>query len=476
MDRLLKMSGLEIGRMIAKGKLTSREAVDAHIARAERVNPVMNAIVAKRYDEARREADAADAFLRDNGPDECGPYFGVPCTIKECFALKGMPQTSGLVARKGIVAKDDATGVERMRSAGAIPIGVTNVSELCMWMESSNRVYGRTNNIYDPRCIVGGSSGGEGAIVSSGASPFGLGSDVGGSIRMPAFFNGVFGHKPTGGLVPNTGQIPLAEGRHSFYCTTGPICRKAEDLLPLLKILAGPDGVDPECREMEIGEASDVDLSKIRVVSVPENRAVRVQHELFGAQKKAADALTGVCASVRHRHVMNLKYSFPIWACMLSAHDHTPFGVSLGQGKPIPVLWEFLKWTMGQSNHTLPAIGLALAEMIPASTEKFVKMGRELRHELMDIMGNDGVLLYPSYSSPAPRHYQPLFQFNHWIYTAIMNAMGFPSTQVPLGLSKKGLPLGVQVVGAPGNDHVTIAVALELEKIFGGWTPPPKKY
>src|SRR5207237_4871758 len=147
-----------------------------------------------------------------------------------------------------------APTVGGLRAAGAIPLGVTNLSELCMWMESNNRVYGRTGNAYDPRRTAGGSSGGEGAIVGAAGAPFGLGSDIGGSIRMPAFFNGVFGHKPTGGLVPNSGQFPMAHGPALRYLTTGPIARHAEDLMPLLRILAGPDGDDAGCVAMELGD------------------------------------------------------------------------------------------------------------------------------------------------------------------------------------------------------------------------------
>ncbi len=472
MDKLLTQSGTQIAAMIRNGKLSSRQAVQAHVDQAKKINPIINAIVAERYETALAEADQADAFLEENGPDKCPPFHGVPCSIKECFSFTGMPQTSGLVSRKGFIATHDAPAVDRMRKAGCIPIGTTNISELCMWMESRNNVYGTTSNCYDPRCIVGGSSGGEGAIISSGASPFGLGSDVGGSIRMPAFFNGVFGHKPTGGLVPNTGQLPQAENRHSFYCTTGPLSRKAEDLLPLLKIMAGPDGKDPQCKTMEIGDASQVDLSTVNVLSVPENGSIRVQHELVVAQKKAADALVKTCASVRHRMISKLKFSLAIWACMLENHEHTPFGVQMGQGKQIPVFWELFKWALGASDHTIPALALALVEKFPAPVERFVNMGRELRQEMIDLMGPNGVILYPSYSKPAPRHLEPLFLYDNFVYTAIINAMGFPATQVPLGLSKKGLPLGVQVVGIPGNDHLTIAVAMELEKAFGGWVPP----
>src|SRR5262245_25147466 len=248
------LSAVRLAELIRLRKMTSREAVDAHIALAETVNPRLNAIVRTRFDEARREADAADAKTASVPASELPPFHGVPCTIKECFEFTRMPNSAGLLRRKDVVATKDATAVERLRHAGAIPLGVTNVSELCMWMESTNRVYGRSNNPYDPTRIVGGSSGGEGAIVGSGASPFGLGSDIGGSIRGPAFFNGVFGHKPTPGVVPNTGQYPSTEGEAAYMLTLGPLTRHAEDLMPVTKIIAGPDGQDEQCVARELGD------------------------------------------------------------------------------------------------------------------------------------------------------------------------------------------------------------------------------
>lgn len=169
-----------------------------------------------------KEASAADSKTIID-PENLGPFHGVPISIKECFALEGMPNSAGLVSRKNYISKEDSTAVKRLRAAGFIPVGVTNTSELCMWMESSNKLYGITRNGYDPNHIVGGSSGGEAAIVSALGAPVGLGSDIGGSIRMPAFFCGVFGHKPTGGRVPGSGQFPVATGPALRYSKTQPM-------------------------------------------------------------------------------------------------------------------------------------------------------------------------------------------------------------------------------------------------------------
>ena len=295
---ILTTSALSIARMIRDGEISSRRAVEIHIEQIQKVNPTLNAVVRERFDEALNEADAADARLKDAKPDELPPFHGVPCTIKECFALTGMPQSSGAVARRGVIAYEDATAVKRLKEAGAIAMGVTNVSELCLWMESNNYVYGRTNNAYDPKRTVGGSSGGEGAIISAGASPFGLGSDIGGSIRMPAFFNGVFGHKPTGGLVPGTGQHPCAENEALRFLTTGPLCRRAEDLMPLLRVMAGPDGVDSGCYEMQLGEPNDVDWKSLRYLNLRGFRRYPVHPSLKHRQQLMVDFMRVVAFKV----------------------------------------------------------------------------------------------------------------------------------------------------------------------------------
>ncbi|MDG1479569.1 MAG: amidase [Myxococcota bacterium] len=469
---LLELSGTALASLIRRGEVSSREVVAAHIAQIESVNPVLNAVVADRFEAALAEADEADA--RRGG--DVGPLNGVPCTIKECFALTGMPNASGLVARAGVRAVSDAAAVARLRAAGAIPMGVTNTSELCMWMETNNRLYGRTNNPYDPRRIVGGSSGGEGAIIGSGASPLGIGSDVGGSIRMPAFFNGVFGHKPTGGLIPNTGQYPAIEtASGSRYLTTGPLCRRAEDLMPLVRILAGPDGVDPGCQVLPLSDPAAVDLSGVRVLTVPDDGLLSVCAELRQAQADAASSLAERGARIEEIRFPRLKSATDIWSAMLGEASTVPFRDSLYRGED-RTRTALLRWMLGGGVYTLPAILLAglerLTDAFPARAERFIAEGRALRRALDEALGADGLLLYPSHPTPAPRHYVPLTRPISWVYTAILNVMELPVTQVPLGLDAKGMPLGVQVVGAHGADHRTIAAALALETDLGGWVPP----
>ncbi|APR86552.1 Glutamyl-tRNA(Gln) amidotransferase subunit A [Minicystis rosea] len=464
MDPLLTCSAIELAHKIRRGEVSAREVVDVHIRHVEKVNPSLNAMVADRFAAARDEAGAADR-AREAGAD-LGPLHGVPCSIKESFALTGMPFTSGLVARRGTIAERDAVGVARLRKAGAIPLGVTNVSELCMWMESNNRVYGLSNNPYDPRRTAGGSSGGEGAIVGAGGTPFGLGADIGGSIRMPAFFNGVFGHKPTGGLVDNGGQYPLpAEGALN-YVTTGPLARRAEDLAPLLRVLADRD----------IGDPASVDIASLEVISVEDDGRIGVTDDLRRAQEDALRALAARGARVRTAKIAGFARSIEIWGAMLDAAGGPSFSTLLGNGREIAAARELVRLALGRSPYTLPAVALALVEklpkLLPQHGTRFLELGAALKQELRDLLGTRGVMLYPSHRLPAPKHHLSLFQPWNWGYTAILNVMELPVTQVPLGLNTDGVPLGVQVAAIHGSDHVTIAVALALEKAFGGWVPP----
>ena len=229
---LTERSATDLAHAIRTRETSSRDVVEAHIERIEYMQERINAVVVDRFDAARADADAADALVAATADlDELPPFLGVPCTIKESIAMAGMPNCAGLVSRNEYRSTENAPTVQRMIDAGAIPLGVTNTPELCLWIETENRQYGRTNNAYSADRTAGGSSGGEGAVVGSGGSPLGLGADIGGSIRLPAFFNGIFGMKPSPGVVPSTGQFPTTHTEIAAQMLTiGPIVRRAEDL------------------------------------------------------------------------------------------------------------------------------------------------------------------------------------------------------------------------------------------------------
>jgi fatty acid amide hydrolase 2 len=461
------MSATALASEIRSGATSSRDVVEAHIdaliGSADR-----NAWVAERFEPARAEADAADADVAAQHPRAQRPFHGVPFTVKESIATAGMPWTAGLVARRGLRARHDAPVVARMRAAGAIPLASTNVSELCMWMESSNAVYGRTANAYDAGRIAGGSSGGEGSAIGAGASPMGIGADVGGSIRMPAFFNGVFGHKATPGMIPNAGQHPTSDGP---LLATGPLARRAVDLYPLLQTLAGPHPDCPRTRDVPLADPSSVSLVGLAVLDVPDNGIVAVSETLRAAQRRAADALLAAGASVQPAAFGDLKQSFLMWGAAMGEEEGSgAFRGLLGRR------WsDLLPHLIRRDHHTLPAVVLGLVEdlpgWLPGGNRGTLAALHRLRAEILEQLG-DGVLLYPSYAEVAPPHNQPIRTPWRFVYTAVWNALQLPACQVPLGLDAQGLPTGIQVVTAPGNDATALAVASALERAYGGWVPP----
>ena len=475
MSDLLHLSATQLAARIRSGEVSSAVVVEAHIERLRQVNPIINAVVVERIADARVEAANADreiAAARAAGTlDQLPPFLGVPCTIKESFHFAGMPNTSGLVSRVGLKVAEDAPTVARLRAAGAIPLGVTNTSEVCMWMESYNHVYGLSRNPYDPSRTVGGSSGGEGAIVGSAASPFGLGGDVGGSIRMPAFFNGVFGHKCSPGLVPNEGQFPGPSGNIDRHLSTGPLCRRAEDLEPLLRIMAG-DGAD------QLKSVGDVDVSRLRVLQFARELAISPDADQMSARDRAVQALMARGARVEAVHLPLMAKARDLWTAMLATagSEHTFADHLFGSRSPVPALKEFGKLALKRSDHTFPLVVLALferlPELTPARTAKLRAEALTLKAQLEDLLGDDGVLITPTYPTVAPKHHKALLPPFNFVNCAVFNALSLPVTAVPTGLNAAGVPTGVQVVAKEGNDHLTLAAALALETALGGWAYP----
>jgi fatty acid amide hydrolase 2 len=473
---LTERSALELAAAIRSGEAGAREVVEAHIEAIERVNPRLNAVVVERFDAAREEADAADARIRAAADgEELPPLLGVPCTVKESIGLEGLAQCAGVVAARGRRSEAQATVAQRILDAGAIPLGLTNTSELTLWVETENRVYGRTHNAYDQRRTAGGSSGGEGAIVGSGASPFGIGTDMGGSIRLPAFFNGIFGHKPGLGLLPLTGHYPAATGSSARMTVMGPLARRAEDLMPLLRLMAGPDGQDELAEESELGEPDAVALDGLRVVVSESGTLGPTGPELAMARERAAGALAARGATIERVSTKSMRRALEMYLATLSTEVGTVRQLLEEAGAEPPSL----RATFGRGGpHTV-------ATRITLTTERFAHVlmpDRRTRklladrdaflRELDDTIG-DGVLLHPPAPKVAPKHGATVGRL-WWIHPMIVfNLAGLPVTQVPLGLNEDGLPLGVQVAAGRGGDHVTIAVARELERVFGGWTPPP---
>lgn len=473
---ITERSALELAAAIRSRELSSRQVVDEHIALIEARNPEVNAVVATRFEQARAEADAVDELVRSRRRREHPPpLLGVPCTIKESFAVAGMPHTSGALARRDVIAERSATAVERLVEAGAIPLGVTNTSELTMWIEAENRVWGRTNNAYDPERTAGGSSGGEGASIGSGFAPIGLGTDIGGSIRLPAFFNGVYGHKPSGALVPHTGHYPFPNERGSFLLGCGPLSRRAEDLMPFLRAIAGPDGVDQTVRAVELGDPADVSIEGLRVVISDDATLLPVSLELRNARIRAARALRDAGAEVVRVSLPAVRTVIQPYLNAMRESGGLRELLTEG-GAELPSFGRLVGNAIrGRSPYTTPLLMTLASENLAAYIpERFARRAlqaeKDLAEQVAEAIG-DGVLLHPPFSRVAPRHGRTVGR--PWMIapTALFNLLGLPVTEVPLGLNEDGLPLGVQVAAGLDRDHVSIAVAAELERSFGGWVP-----
>ncbi|HSJ24695.1 MAG TPA: amidase [Longimicrobiales bacterium] len=486
----LQLSARCLAEGIRTGELEAERVVGDHIRRVQQLNPGVNALVADRFEMAMAEARAVDGLTERDRTDR--PLLGVPFSVKEMIAVEGMPATFGCGNRRHRRASADATVVGRLRAAGAIVLGVTNVPEWGMWYETYNHVYGRTNNPWDPGRTAGGSSGGEAALVGMGGSAFGVGTDIGGSIRMPAAFCGVYGHRPSGGLLPLTGIYPVYSDptdspipgvpatRRAPSLAVGPLARAARDLPLLLQVMAGPDGVDPNAASMVLRDADTVSWSGRTVVLLPEpdiRLAAGAASSVAAAVQSAGAALSGLGANVVEAPAGLFRRAADAWFSALQAEGGPGFSELLGGGRQVSPIRETLRALAGRSEYSWPALFFALGEVLGkrgtrrmrSAQEETVRMAARFR----DLTGDDGILIMPVHPRPAPRHNAPVLRPFDFLYTAVFNTLRAPATSVPYGFDEHGLPLAVQVAAPHGRDDLSLAAAITLEATLPAWRPAP---
>jgi fatty acid amide hydrolase 2 len=347
-----------------------------------------------------------------------------------------------------------------------------------MWWESNNTIYGRTNNPYDSRRIVGGSSGGEGALISSAGSVFGIGSDTGGSIRTPAAFTGIFGHKPTGNIVSSQGLFPASYDYQKTMSTAGPMCRYAVDLLPMLSVLAGSGAG----KLLTLDKTVDFKQLKIFYMDEIQSSSLppKVDFEMKNATHKVIKYFEEKYNVLSYKlDLTNFHWALPIWMNDMHSPNAPPFAQEITDFKgEVNPYSELCRWLIGKSDHTFPAIGLVLFEKLLSksssndSSRFLVHLREQLSQQFETLLGDNGIFLFPSHPTLTPFHNQPCWTPFNFMYTGVFNSLALPVTCCPMGLSRNGTPLSVQVVGALNRDHLTIAVAQELERAFGGWIPP----
>lgn len=471
---LLLESGVALAEKIRNKKVTAEEVVRLFIERCKEVNGLLNVVVDECYDQAIAEAKAVDELLKNHEDpaslQKTKPFLGVPFTTKESNEAKGLLHTMGSMFRQNHRSTQDSTVVEYLKSAGGIILAKTNIPELNMWTESRNNVYGQTNNPYDTTRTVGGSSGGEGALVAACGAPISIASDIGGSIRMPAFFTGVFGHKPSQGLTPMKGVgLRIGDCPNSMV-EAGPICKKAADLDPMLRVLVGD-------RISKLKLDAPVDVKNLDIFYQEESgdiRSSKISGAMRGAMKKTVDHFRAITGSATKVTLPGTEYSYRLWRYWMTREDgEFRYDITNKQHRTSAKA-ELINLFTFRSQLTLAAIFKLIDEdFFPKENSEWAEETTEkLKTELINKLGDNGVLLYPSSPFTAGYHYSAFFRPFNFGYWCIFNVLRLPTCQVPLGLDENGLPLGIQVVAAPYQDHLCLAVARELESAFGGWVNP----
>jgi Asp-tRNA(Asn)/Glu-tRNA(Gln) amidotransferase A subunit family amidase len=465
---LTLQSAVSMAEQIRKKQLSPIELVDAHLARIENLNPRLNAYVQVDAEGARRAARAAeDAVLRG---EKLGPLHGVPISIKSSIEVAGLRCEAGSKLRAGLVASHDAPLVSRLRKAGAIILGNTNTPELLMAWETDNLLYGRTNNPWDLSRTPGGSSGGEAAAIASGCSAGGVGSDGGGSIRVPAHFSGICGLKPTPGRIPATGHFPSSVGPFASIGVVGPMARTVADLKLLFEVMQGPDDGDPSSAPVPLRWPSHSEVKKLRVGYFEDDGRTPVTPETRAAVRTAAEALKRAGFEVQPFRPEGLERARQLWWQFFGIAGGMLLG-PLTKGREAdlsPILKQFLSWVAAEPAHT----GQTLLDAWI--------MRDVLRMEIFSQMREYPVLLCPVASIPAFRHGERSWEIDGqtvryldaWSYTEWFNLLGTPAAVVPVGRSNQGLPIGVQIVARPWEEELVLAVAAELEGQGGAWHGP----
>lgn len=479
-DPILQMSATELAEQIREGELSSESVVRAFVDRILEVEPYVNATVECRFGEALREAREADILVSSGTLTKQQlmkekPLLGVPFSVKCLLTVKGLRSTAGSLLFQDVRAQEDAKSVALMKGAGGIVIATTNSSEMGMNFETNNYAHGTTCNPYSTARTSGGSSGGESALLAAAGSVIGLGNDLAGSIRVPCMFTGLFGHKPSRGLVPNGGCFPTPSIKTQRLLNTGPMCRYARDMETTMRVLASQN-------EKPIQFGKEVDFRSLKIYylySFGNMRLVeKVDPDMRDAVKKVVSYFETKHGSITQEvNIPLLRQSNKIFVhALCSSVENIVDTLTAGKAKVDPTQ-ELFKMLFRQSIFTVGPVVAMNFNSIPMlfnhdKVEHYKKLTEELEDKFDKLLDDRSILVMPTLPFPAPYHNEMPLLTGSCCYTHIFNVLGLPSTQCPVKQTKRGLPVGVQVIGRLGNDALTISCAIELEKAFGGWIPP----
>ncbi len=470
------LSAAQLADLVRTKKMGALELLDHYIARTERHDGRINAVVVRDFDRARARAKVLDSQM-----DKSAPLFGVPTTVKESFDVQGLPSTRGHMAMKDKPVTMSGTPVRRLEQAGAVIFGKTNVPvDLADW-QSYNPVYGTTSNPYNTDHTPGGSSGGSAAALAAGLTGFEIGSDIGGSIRVPAHFCGVFGHKPTWGLLPNYGDPATSSAAGTDISVLGPMSRSAADLATGLDILAGPDP-DETLLTLNLPKPRFTSLKDLRVAVWADQPGVVMERETTEAVLSLADHLEkqGVSVNRTARPDFDPIAAYHLYLRLLDTGWSGRVSEEAVQAKR-----DYVK-TLAADDMSADAIMARTVDMPHRTWLGLNEQRHRLRRVWSAFFRDFDVLLCPSFSTAALPHRQDGSPWQRRItvdgqeisysdllfWAGITGAYHLPATVAPMGFTKAGLPLGVQIAGPVYGDRTTIAAAMLIEQTGKVFVPP----
>jgi len=467
-----------LAAMIRSGKISCLELLDHYLARIEKYDTRLNAVVVRDFDRARKRARALD-----RAGDKAGPLYGVPMTVKESYDVEGLPTTWGVVEKRHQIAERNALAVDRLIAAGAVIFGKTNVPRMLGDWQSFNEIYGTTNNPWNLAHAPGGSSGGGAAALAAGLTGLETGSDIGGSIRQPAHACGVFGHKPTWGLLPPRGHAPVPGiAAMTDISVIGPLARSADDLLLAFNAEAGPDETDTALT-YNLPAPRVAGLKGLRVAVWPEDAATHTDAEITAQLHALARHLRreGAKVSVTARPAFKPAEAFEVYLELLSA--------ALTARATAEDLARIARHVAGLAadDRSADAVIARATGMSHGAWVGENERRHRMRRAWAAFFREWDVLLCPVHALPAlpHRHDAPTTQLRiavngteiPWndmlFWPGVTCAFLLPASTAPLGVTKAGLPIGVQIVGPSYGDRTTLAVARMLEKSWRAFVPPP---
>lgn len=468
-----------LARAIRNGRLSSREATERHLERIARLNGPLNALVIVDGERALKAARAADR-ARTAKKAKLGPLHGVPITIKEAFDVAGLATTASHPPLKDNVADQDASLVARLRAAGAVILGKTNVPELCADFQTDSPLFGATNNPWDHKRAAGGSTGGGAAAVAARLSPLELGSDIGGSVRNPAHYNGVFSLKPTEWRVPGRGHVPGLPGQTRtvrYMGVFGPLARSVEDLELALRIIAGPDDHEAEAAPVPIGPAPALPTKGLRIAVVESNPLVTVSSDTAAVVQATVRLLSKASVKVKRAEPQGLDWrqAWDDWSDL--------FQYQIRALQPLSEREPTLA-AAGSPNPSARSVArtarLDLGEFF-AVLERRDRVIRQC-HALLDDYDAWLMPVMPDAAFAHQKQSAPLsidgadhpYFFAGTSYNYLANLTGQPSIVLPCGFSRDGLPIGLQLIGRRWGEAKLLGVAKALEKLLPPCPMPPQ--